>query len=170
LLRAILSSQSEWGVLADQVSCMNQEIERVSIQSACAVRLAQPGDLAGQLGYPSTGEEVRKRLNQMQDANQYAVFVAELPTGQIAGWIGLYIFRTVELETIAEISGVIVDEDIRSCGIGKMLLDAADEWARRVECHVISVRSNVKRDRAHQFYTNNGYEHVKTQKELRKKL
>ena len=155
---------------------MHQEIEHVSIQSACAVRLAQPcdsdriADLAGQLGYPCTSEEVRMRLSQMQDANQYAVFVAELPTGQIVGWIGLYVFRAVEMETVAEISGLIVDEDIRSCGIGKMLLDAADEWARRLGCHVISVLSNVKRDRAHQFYTNNGYEHVKTQKELRKKL
>jgi len=155
---------------------MNQGIERVSIQSACAVRLAQPRDsdriaeLAGQLGYPCTGGEVRARLSQMPDANQYAVFVAELPTGQIAGWIGLYVFRAVGMETVAEISGLIVDEDIRSCGIGKMLLDAADEWAQRVGCHVISVRSNVKRDRAHQFYTINGYEHVKTQKELRKKL
>jgi len=106
----------------------------------------------------------------MQDANQYALFVAELPTGQIAGWIGLYVFRAVEMETVAEISGLIVDEDIRSCGIGKMLLDAAEEWAQRVGCRVISVRSNVKRDRAHQFYTNNGYEHIKTQKQLRKEL
>ncbi len=155
---------------------MHQEIKLVLSQSSYAVRLAEPrdsdriADLAGQLGYPCTGEEVRERLRQMQDANQYAVLVAELPTGQIAGWIGLYVFRAVELETVAEISGLIVDEDVRSCGIGKVLLDAADEWAQGVGCHVISVRSNVKRDRAHQFYTNNGYEHIKTQKELRKKL
>jgi GNAT superfamily N-acetyltransferase len=155
---------------------MKQETEFALMRSSCTVRMAQArdsdriADLAGHLGYPSTGEEVRKRLSQMQDANQYAVFVAELRVGQIAGWIGLYAFRAVELETVAEISGLIVDEDIRSCGIGKMLIDAAEEWARRVGCHVISVRSNVKRDRAHQFYTNNGYEHVKTQKELRKKL
>jgi GNAT superfamily N-acetyltransferase len=155
---------------------MKQETEFALMRSGCTVRMAQArdsdriADLAGHLGYPSTGEEVRKRLSQMQDANQYAVFVAELRVGQIAGWIGLYAFRAVELETVAEISGLIVDEDIRSCGIGKMLIDAAEEWARRVGCHVISVRSNVKRDRAHQFYTNNGYEHVKTQKELRKKL
>ncbi len=155
---------------------MNQGIEHVSIQPAHAVRPAQLrdseriADLAGQLGYPSTGEEVRDRLHQMQDANLYAVFVAELPAGQIAGWIGLHVFRAVELETVAEISGLIVDEDIRSCRIGKLLIDAAEEWARRVGCHGISVRSNVKRDRAHQFYRNNGYEHVKTQKEFRKKL
>jgi GNAT superfamily N-acetyltransferase len=158
------------------VSFMHQEIKLVLRQSSYAVRMAQPRDseriaeLAEQLAYPCTGKEVRERLSQMQDANQYAVLVAELPTGQIAGWIGLYVFRAVELETVAEISGLIVDENIRSCGIGKMLLDAAEEWARHVGCRVISVRSNVKRDRAHQFYTNNGYEHVKTQKELRKKV
>lgn len=155
---------------------MPQEIEHDSSQSACTVRLARRSDsdriaeLAGQLGYPSTGEEVRKRLSQMQDAKQHAVFVAEILTGQVAGWIGIGVFRAVELETFAEITGLIVDEDTRSCGIGKMLLDAADKWARRVGCPVISVRSNVTRDRAHQFYTNNGYEYVKTQKELRKKL
>jgi GNAT superfamily N-acetyltransferase len=155
---------------------MYQEIKLDLRQSSYAVRMAQPHDsdriaeLAEQLGYPCTGKEVQERLSQMRDANQHAVFVAELPTGQIAGWIGLYVFRAVELETVAEISGLIVDENIRSCGIGKMLLDAAEEWARHVGCRVISVRSNVKRDRAHQFYTNNGYEHTKTQKELRKKI
>jgi GNAT superfamily N-acetyltransferase len=155
---------------------MKQESEVVLTQSGCTVRPAQPCDceriafLAGQLGYPSTGEEVRKRLSQMLDANQYAVFVAELPAGQIAGWIGLYVFRAVELETTVEISGLIVDEGIRSCGIGKILLDAAEAWARSLGCSAISVRSNVTRDRAHRFYTANGYEHVKTQKEFRKKL
>lgn len=155
---------------------MNQEIETVSNQSARVVRRAQPrdsdriADLAGQLGYPSTGEEVRKRLSQMQDANQYAVFVAELPAGQIAGWIGLYVFRAVELEAAAEISGLIVDEGNRSCGIGKTLLDAAEVWARSIGCTAISVRSNVTRNRAHGFYAANGYEHAKTQKALGKKL
>ena len=142
--------------------------------SACTVRAAQPCDcermavLAGQLGYPSTGEEVRRRLSQMNDASQYAVFVAVLPAGQIAGWIALYVFRAIELETSAEISGLIVDEDVRSCGIGKTLLDAAERWARSVVSNAISVRSNVARDRAHRFYTVRGYEHIKTQKELRK--
>lgn len=138
------------------------------------VRPAQPRDcegmanLAGQLGYACTGEEVRKRLSHMQDTNQYAVFVAELPGGQIAGWIGAYLFRSVETGSCAEINGLVVDQSIRSRGIGKILLDAAEQWAWSIGCDAISVRSNIKRDRAHRFYTNNGYEHVKTQKEFRK--
>ena len=142
----------------------------------CTVRLPtladydKIADLASQLGYPCTGSQVRARLDEMQDPNQYAVYVAELAGSQVAGWIGVYLFRSVELDRCAEISGLIVDQEIRSQGIGKALLDAAEEWARSRGCDVISVRSNVKRDRAHQFYERHGFKHVKTQKTFRKSL
>jgi GNAT superfamily N-acetyltransferase len=106
----------------------------------------------------------------MGDGSQYAVFVAELPGGQIIGWIGAYLFRSVETASYAEINGLVVEQAIRSRGIGELLLTAAEEWARSIGCDAISVRSNVERDRAHRFYTNNGYEHVKTQKEFHKSL
>ena len=155
---------------------MNQDLNVVTLHSACTVRPAQPcdcdamADLAVQLGYECTGEEVQKRLSQMQDPNGYAVFVAEFPQGRIAGWIGAYLFRSVETESCAEINGLVVDQNVRSRGIGKMLLDSAEQWARSVGYDAISVRSNVKRDRAHRFYIKNGYELVKTQKEFRKSL
>lgn len=146
------------------------------MKSTCAVRPAQPcdceamADLAGQLGYKCTGEEVRKRLRDMQDSNQYAVFVAELSQRQIGGWIGAYLFRGIETGSCVEINGLVVDEGMRSRGIGKILLGAAEDWARSIGLDVISVHSNVTRDRAHRFYTKNGYAHVKTQKEFHKSL
>jgi GNAT superfamily N-acetyltransferase len=155
---------------------MKQQTNAVSVQSTCAVRPAQPSDceamadMARQLGYECTGEEVRKRLRDMQDANQYAVFVAELPGGQIVGWIGAFLFRSIEIASCVEINGLVVDESIRSRGIGKMLLSAAEEWARSIRFDVVSVHSNVTRDRAHRFYLRNGYAHVKTQKEFHKSL
>jgi GNAT superfamily N-acetyltransferase len=155
---------------------MKQPANVVSVQSTCAVRPAQPcdceamADLAGQLGYECTGEEVRKRLRDMQDSNQYAVFVAELPERQIAGWIGASLFRSIETASCVEINGLVVDNGIRSRGIGKILLSAVEEWARSIGFDVISVHSNVTRDRAHRFYLNNGYAQVKTQKEFRKSL
>jgi GNAT superfamily N-acetyltransferase len=63
-----------------------------------------------------------------------------------------------------------VDEQIRSRGVGRLLLEAADRWARSKGCNAISVRSNVIRERAHQFYARNGFEHVKTQKFLFKTI
>lgn len=155
---------------------MNEQRDPASAQSRCKVRAPQPGDydrmadLAGQLGYPSTGTQVRIRLDEMVNLNHCAVLVAELPGGRIAGWIGMYLFHSVEQDSSAGISGLIVDEEVRSCEIGKVLLGAAEEWARSQGCDAISVHTNVTRERAHRFYARNGYEHIKTQKYLRKSL
>jgi GNAT superfamily N-acetyltransferase len=75
-----------------------------------------------------------------------------------------------ETASYVGINGLVVDESIRSRGIGKILLSAAEEWARSIGFDVISVHSNVTRDRAHRFYLRNGYAHVKTQKEFHKSL
>lgn len=127
-------------------------------------------DLAVQLGYPSTAGDVRRRLAAMQDASEYGIFVAELPVGQVAGWICAYVFRSLEMDPFAEINGLIVDDSFRSRRIGKFLLRAAEVWAQGVGCSAIAVNSNILRDRAHHFYTRSGYELVKTQKVFRKFL
>jgi GNAT superfamily N-acetyltransferase len=148
-----------------------QEVVRMRRSSAidsCAIRAPRSddydkmADLAAQLGYPSAKEQIRLRIEGMKD-DDHAVLVAELPTGQIAGWVGMYIFRSVEIDYCTFISGLIVDETFRSQGVGKKLLNAAEEWARRRDCHVICVSSNVIRSRAHVFYLGSGYRNVKTQ-------
>jgi GNAT superfamily N-acetyltransferase len=142
----------------------------------CIIRPPAPADfhamaeLAGQLGYPCTAREVRVRLATLKDPRQYAVFVAEAPDGQVTGWIGVYIFRSVETAPCAQISGLIVDRALRSRGIGQLLLDAAAKWARRRGCGEIAVHTNVIRRRAHRFYERHGFQHVKTQKFLSKQL
>lgn len=153
-----------------------QDSNVATLRSVCVVRPARPCDceamaeLAGQLGYECTGEEIQERLGHMQDPNCYAVLVAEVPEGRIAGWIGAYLNRSVVSGSRAEINGLVVEQQVRSRGIGETLLHAAEEWGRSIGCDTISVRSNVNRDRAHRFYANNGYENVKTQKEFRKDL
>jgi GNAT superfamily N-acetyltransferase len=124
------------------------------------IRLAHPLDhlriaeLAGQLSYPSTPAEIAHRLQGLQRTAEAAVFVAELETGEIAGWIAVFVYRTLEADARAEVSGLVVDERFRSQRIGEHLL----------------ARANVIRDRAHAFYERHGYAHVKTQKAFRKRL
>ncbi len=145
-------------------------------RTACMVRPAQQGDsevmarLAVQLGYKCTGEEVRSRIAHMQDSTQYGVFVAEVPGTQVVGWVGVSVFRAVQLEILAEISGLIVEESIRSHRVGRQLLSRAEEWAQSMGCASVSVHSNITRGRAHSFYTDNGYELAKTQHLFRKLL
>jgi GNAT superfamily N-acetyltransferase len=96
--------------------------------------------------------------------------VAELEAGEIAGWIAVFVYRTVEADARAEVSGLVVDERFRSQRVGEHLLARTEEWARENGCRFIGLRSNVIRDRAHAFYERHGYAHVKTQKAFRKQL
>jgi GNAT superfamily N-acetyltransferase len=127
-------------------------------------------ELAGQLSYPSTPVEIARRLETLQRSAEAAVFVAQLESGEIAGWIAAFVYRTVEADARAEVSGLVVDECFRSQRVGEHLLACAEQWAREQGCQAIGLRSNIIRDRAHAFYERHGYAHVKTQKAFRKKL
>jgi len=106
----------------------------------------------------------------MNDPTQYGAFVAVRPHGEVVGWISVYVLRALELDPFAEISGLVVDGRLRSRGIGKALLKAAEDWASGIGLAVISVNSNITRERAHRFYVSNGYELVKTQNIFRKSI
>ena len=127
-------------------------------------------ELSAQLSYPSSPEDIAKRLAGMRDSSEHAVFVAVQEGGEIAGWLGVFVYRSMEADARAEISGLVVDERIRSRGIGRHLLERAELWAREIGCHSIGLRSNVIRDQAHEFYLRHGYRLVKTQKSFRKDL
>ena len=78
--------------------------------------------------------------------------------------------RTLEADPRAEVTALVVRENYRSQGVGKMLMERAEEWARAQNCAMIGLRSNVIRERAHMFYQRLGYQHQKTQKAFRKAL
>jgi len=134
---------------------------------ADAPRLAE---LSGQLGYPTTAAEIRKRMRKLKPASQAALLVAESRVAGVVGWAHVSVTHLVEVGTRAELNGLIVAEGQRSLGAGARLLEAAEDWARKHGCPSMSVRSNVIRERAHKFYERQGYEHYKTQKAFRKSL
>jgi len=142
----------------------------------CRIRTAVPGDcerialLATQLGYPSNTDEIRRRIADMEDRRQFVIYVAEAPHREVIGWIGAYVFRSVEIDKLAEISGLVVEQAARCQGVGAKLLLAAEEWARATGCPLISVRSNIVRERAHQFYVRHNYVLTKVQKTFIKRL
>jgi GNAT superfamily N-acetyltransferase len=147
-----------------------------ALHSQIAIRAAEPKDypqlaqLAGQLGYPSTAEEIARRLAAMENSFEHGVFVADSGDGRIAAWVGVFVQHTVESDACVEVSGLVVDEHCRSRGVGFRLLERAEHWAREKGCRAVRLRSNVIRGRAHAFYERHGYEHVKTQKAFRKNL
>lgn len=76
----------------------------------------------------------------------------------------------MESDPHAEIGGLVVDERHRDAGIGRLLLEQAEAWARAKGCGTIRLRSNIIRKEAHQFYLNVGYSNNKTQHAFAKTL
>jgi GNAT superfamily N-acetyltransferase len=130
---------------------------------------ARIAELSAQLGYPATGQEIVERMKRMRPAALHAVFVAESEK-LVTGWLHVSVTPLLEVPLRAEVNGLVVDEKRRSAGSGAKLLQAAERWAANKGCKSVSVRSNVIRERAHEFYLRNGYEHYKTQKAFRKYL
>ena len=135
-------------------------------RSGDAVRLAA---LSGELGYPATVSEIKTRMSRLKAAGDNALFVAD-SDGEVVGWLHVSASNLLEVPRRAEVNGLVVAEQHRSLGAGARLLGAAETWARKKKCANMSVRSNVIRGRAHEFYERQGYEHYKTQKAFRKPL
>ncbi len=148
---------------------MDSKNHSLKIRRAKAADVPRIAELSGELGYPTSVQEMRQRFGRIEPPSRHAVFVAEFEN-MVVGWIHVSITPLLEVARRAEVNGLIVAEHHRSLGAGAKLLDAAEVWARGKECQGMSVRSNVIRDRAHAFYERQGYTHFKTQKAFRKKL
>ena len=130
-------------------------------------------ELCTQLGYPSSAEEVARRLDSLLDSGEAesgGLFVAEGGGGQVVGWIHVEGRQLLERDAFAEVSGLVVDAEERGRGVGARLMAEAEGWARARGYREVWLRSNVAREQAHIFYRRIGYETVKTSYTFRKVL
>lgn len=138
-------------------------IRRARKEDAAAI-----ADLAGQLGYPSTREQVERRLERVLPDAAHAVFVAQAPGGKMAGWMHVFGYHVLEADPRAEVAGLVVDAAQRGGGVGRLLMQQAEQWAREKGYTAVNLRSNIVRHEAHAFYQRIGYEMPKTQHVFRK--
>ena len=143
---------------------------KIEVRPAAARDAAAIARLAGELGYPSTPEQMRDRLAAMENDPCHATFVAAIAGEEAIGWIHMSQIRSLTSGPRAEIINLVVDSRSRSAGTGRLLVEQGEEWARERGLAVIGVRSNVVRERAHAFYLRLGYTVTKSQKIFRKAL
>ncbi|MGE5604331.1 MAG: GNAT family N-acetyltransferase [Bacteroidota bacterium] len=113
--------------------------------------------LIDELGYPSSEEEVKERLEKISSDKTLRTLVAEME-GKIIGFIGLCKSYAYERNgCYIRITALVVSEKYRKIGIGTELIQAAEEWAKTVNASCILLNSGVDRKEAHKFYENKGY-------------
>ena len=128
------------------------------------------GELCVELGYPSSGEAVARRLNDFLGHDDHLVLVAINADDKPIGWIHAVVAHRIESDAFVELGGLVVSESQRGRGIGTALLAKAEQWARKRGAKVIRVRSNVVRERAQVFYLETGYKQTKTTHVFQKNL
>ena len=135
---------------------------RTSIRSARLADAPALAALSTELGYPSTGAQVRKRLCLLDDPER-ALLVAGAPEG-LAGFIDVHVQRVVESDPYGEVGGLVVAAPHRGTGLGEALLAAAADWSRARGLARLWIRANLARVGPHEFYAAVGCRTVKDQR------
>jgi GNAT superfamily N-acetyltransferase len=138
---------------------MDRHVQIRTARTADAKALAA---LSGQLGYPSTSEQIRARLVLLDDSER-TLLVAQAD-GLVAGFIDVHVQRVVESEPYGEVGGLVVDAAHRGSGIGRALLEAAAAWSQARGLERLWIRANLARVGPHEFYEAVGCSTVKDQR------
>ena len=126
--------------------------------------------LTTQLGYPATEDEIRRRYDLIKDRWDARLLVGQQAGNLIVGWVHVQATYLLECDARAEIWGLVVADTARGTGVGRRLVEAAEEWALMRGLSVMAVRSNELRTEAKGFYEHLGYQVTKTQNAFRKHL
>ncbi len=123
--------------------------------------------LSGQLGDFVSETDISHRLEHQ--GNQQETFVAEMDD-KIIGWINVFVRLEILSGIQARVGGLVVDEAIRGKGIGRSLMNAAEDWAKKMDSKTLKLNTRTERGGAHIFYQKIGYEKAKVQTSFKKKL
>ena len=134
-----------------------------SPDAEAATPRARPGDAAriveliDQLGHPIDEKRVRRNLAALEKGRRDAPGCD--PRQDVVGLIGLHRMVAIHRDApVGRIPILVVAEEARGDGIGRMLVEAAERWCRKQGCRLIEVTSNDRRAEAHAFYRHLGYE------------
>jgi GNAT superfamily N-acetyltransferase len=106
----------------------------------------------------------------LKSATQEVLVAVPADDSRIDGYIGVERRLTLEYDERVEITGLVVDSVARRSGLGRTLVNAAEQWALQHGLHTIVVRSNVVRPESHPFYEGIGYQRTTTSHTYRKEV
>lgn len=116
--------------------------------------------LTAQLGYPTPPEQLKQRIETLQQDAKYTTWVAEYQN-QIIGYLGLIEQFTWQFDGEAlVIQAFVIDEKYRGKGFGKLFLQEIENIALAKNITSMSLNSGNRPERldAHEFYKKVGFQ------------
>jgi len=114
-------------------------------------------ELIRYLGHEVDEKAVRKNLTALKKLGETPL-VATLGKAVI-GLCGVHRTVTVHRDApLGRMTILVLAEEAQGEGIGRMLVEAAEQWCQKRGCQMVEVTSNDRRTAAHAFYRHMGYE------------
>jgi GNAT superfamily N-acetyltransferase len=114
-------------------------------------------ELIAELGHEIDEKAVCKNLKALNKTGETPL-LATLGKS-VVGMVGRHAMVTVHRPApVGRIPVLVVTRDARGMEIGRMLVEAVEQWCRKQGCQIIEVTSNDRRAEAHAFYRHLGYE------------
>jgi GNAT superfamily N-acetyltransferase len=129
----------------------------ITVREAGASDAPRLVELIIALGHPIEEADVSRNLETLAKSGMLPLVATE--GDEVIGMCGISAMVTVHRPApVGRVSVMIVDEAHRGRGIGALLMTEAEKRLSKLGCKIIEVTSNMRRDRAHHFYEQLGYE------------
>lgn len=131
---------------------------QVQIRSATTADAAAIARLIEQLGYPDAGAHFESRLEHMLASDRAAVLLA-VRDARVLGLATVHVLSVLNrVRDVAWLTALVVDDSARRTGVGRALVAAVEEFARRSDCERLSVTTHEDRLLAREFYVRVGFD------------
>jgi GNAT superfamily N-acetyltransferase len=132
----------------------------ISVRDANSADAEALARLCGQLGYPTEPRIMPPRLARLASDPHARCLVATVGD-EVAGLATVHLRYTLNHEApIAQLTLLVVDEQHRTRGIGRVLVAAAEEWSRVHGAKRFVVTTALRRADAHAFYEKLQFTHT----------
>lgn len=122
-----------------------------------------------ELGYDYPKDKVELGLQNLLNRDDHAIYVA--CNGEtVVGYIHAYTSECLYVRPMVEVIALAVKLDYQGQGVGRLLLNHLESWAREKKIHSIKLLSGETRSAAHEFYKKNGYKLLKEQMKFLKNI
>jgi ribosomal protein S18 acetylase RimI-like enzyme len=128
------------------------------------IRACTPDDavavstLLGELGYTISVRQATEHIRELSKTRADPTFLA-IADGQVLGLLASHICRVLQYPSpIVRVTALVVDRRARRRGVGKRLMEHAEQVGSAAGCEFVELTSAMDRAEAHAFYRSIGYE------------
>ncbi len=133
-------------------------IRRVRIDDSGSIQ-----NLSAQLGYVYSETETISNIEEISNSHNDMCYVL-LENDSVKGYIHIQLHITLYMPKVINVLGLVIDENCRKKSYGRMLMNAAEKWAKENNCTGVRLNSGESREEAHLFYRKIGYTNNKNHK------